>query len=326
MSDEMLHMWESQKLFNRNFVDFDLLDLNKRQEMTKEYTLHLISEVTSLLEAVNWKMHHKKNSVKVNREDLVLEIIDVWKYLLSICLLWDISPEEFYKAYFEKSGLVEQRYLQEFAETKDRKIVICDIDGVLSDYPKNFLNYVKKQEGDKITAETAEYFKESNVTEIDLYTYLRGIVPQDSLKKYKHLYRSQGFTRDEEVIEGSREFLESLHRKGYYVVLLTSRPFEKYKSLYLDTFVWLSEKGFVYDMLLNDSKKRDKVSELLETSQVEFVIDDDPRLIRNLASIDSLKKIYIFDKPYNQDIKESDKVVRISHFGEIPEVKEGVSQ
>lgn len=84
------HLWESQKDFNQNFVDFDKLDFEKRQSLTKDYILHMISETNSLLEEINWKMHHKK-SKDVNRRELILEWIDVFKYWLSIGLVWGIT-------------------------------------------------------------------------------------------------------------------------------------------------------------------------------------------------------------------------------------------
>lgn len=310
---ELDKMWSSQKMFNSNFVDFNNLNFDTKQSMTKEYVLHLLSEANSLLESVNWKMHHKKIK-KVNREDVVLEIIDVWKYLLSICLLWDVTPEEFCRVFDEKSSLVEQKFLQEFSEIDGRKIAICDIDGVLSDYPKTFLKFVEDQE----RYHNKEFSIDcSKIDDIDLYKYFKGVIRQDLLKAYKHRYRISGKSREEEVTEGAKEFLLSLKDNGYYIVLLTSRPFDTYKSLYLDTYVWLKSNGLVFDMLINDSKKRDKIGELLKKSHVEFVVDDDPRLISNMESLDNLNKIYVLDRSYNRQVKESDKIVRIKSLSDI---------
>lgn len=307
-------MWSRQKSFNKNFVDFSRLDFDKKQEMTKEYVLHMLSEANSLLDQVNWKMHHKKES-SVKRGDLVLEIIDVWKYLLSIALIWGITPEEFYQAFDEKSSLVEQRYLQEFATLDGREIVVCDIDGVLGDYPKTFLEFVREEE----LARTGVLldFSSVDVSTLDLYKYLEGVVPSNILKKYKHEYRESGRIRRESVVEGAVDFLKELKRREYYVVLLTSRPFDTYKSLYLDTYTWLVSHGFEFDALLHDSKKRDKVSRLLETSDVKFVVDDDPKLISNLEGLDRLKKLYLVDRSYNRRYVCTGKVERVRSLNEI---------
>lgn len=306
-------MWKRQKSFNKNFVDFNHMDFNKSQEMTKEYALHLISEVTDLLSQVNWKMHHKSN-LEVKRSDLVLEVIDIWKYLLSICLIWDIKPDEFCKAFDEKSGLVEQKYLQEFAQLEGKEVVICDIDGVLGDYPYTFLEFVRSQE--KLKGRNPG-FMSRNVWTLDLYKYLEGEVASSDLREYKRLYRESGEIRKETVYQDSVNFLHTLKEKGYYVVLLTSRPFDEYKSLYLDTYIWLESHGFEYDMLINDDKKRNKVSKLLETSDVKFVVDDDPKILGNLEGLDKLHNMFLVDRSYNGNFECKGKVKRVSSLSEI---------
>lgn len=305
------HMWERQKLFNRNFIDFENLDFDKKQTMTKEYVLHMLSEANSLLDEVNWKLHHKKD-IPVNRRDLVYEVIDVWKYLLSICLVWDISPSEFCSAFDDKSALVEQRYLQEFSQIENRKVVICDIDGVLSDYPESFLKYVEEEE----RLLHNDFHATSECTNLDLYQLLEGQVPSSLLKEYKHRYRSGGLIKQEKVNEDTREFLHRCKDKGYYLVLLTSRPFDTYKCLFVDTYSWLVDNGIEFDMLLHDSKKRDKVSKILETSDIEVIIDDDPRLVNNLKGLDKLNKILLVDRPYNQEYECSGKVERVKSLSE----------
>lgn len=314
--NELEHMWSRQKSFNSNFVNFDSLNFETAQEYTKEYALHLVSEISDLLNQVNWKMHHKVDDVNVKREDIVLELIDLWKYVLSLCLIWNVSPEEFYLRFDEKSSLVEQRYLQEFSKIENRKIVICDIDGVLSDYPHTFLEYVKEQEFSRGRVYPCDFSTE-NVTTLDLYQYLEGHVPSVLIKEYKDRYRKQGKSRLEVPYEGTQEFLNSLKNQGYYIVLLTSRPFSQYKSLYLDTYIWLKNNGYSFDMLLSDSKKRDKVTKILETSQVEFIIDDDPKIINNLIGLDQLKCLYLVDRPYNQEYNCKGKVQRIHNLNEI---------
>ena len=311
---ELQHMWSRQESFNKNFVDLDNLDFDKKQEMTKEYVLHMLSEANSLLDGVNWKLHHKKE-LSVKRSDLILEMIDVWKYLLSIALVWNVTPEEFSQAFDEKSSLVEQRYLQEFTTLDGREIVVCDIDGVLGDYPFTFLEFVRTQE--EVRYGEPPLFSSTHVHTLDLYKYLEGEVSSSNLKYYKHFYRESGMIRHENVVKGAVEFLKALREKGYYIVLLTSRPFDTYKSLYLDTYTWLVSHGLEFDALLNDSKKRDKVSKLLETSDVKFVVDDDPKLIANLEGLDRLQKLYLVDRPYNKNYECSGKVERVGSLSEI---------
>lgn len=299
------HIWNRQELFNKNFTT----DKNP-QDMTKEYSLHLITEVNSLLETINWKIHHKKDTVSVNRRDLILEWIDIYKYWLSIGLLWGITPEEFYQYFNEKSELVEQRYLQEYLPLEGKEIVIFDIDGVLSDYPKTFLNYIESEEDTKIDTEL--------IDNLDIYKYLEGRIPTEKIKSYKDYYRKSGMIRNEKVNEGAVELTKLSKEKGYYNIMLTSRPFDTYKNLYLDTFMWLKENGFVFDALISDSKKRDKINNIAKTSRIKAVIDDDPRIVNGLLGLDSVNRIYLLHKYYNKDYNpETDKVKRVYGFEEI---------
>lgn len=314
---ELHNMWKSQKKFNSNFVNFDNLNLEGRQEMTVEYVLHLYSEIEDLMKKVNWKIHHKKD-IPINRNEIILELIDAWKYILSIGLLWDFTPEEFIEFYNSKSRLVEQKYLQEFYDRSCQEIIICDIDGVLSEYPRNFLEFVKR----KVKKDNLEDlydldFDSINVTELNLYDYLNGYIDYSYLKHCKHLYRTMGESKKESVISSTIEFLKKAKSLGYYIVLLTSRPFDKYKNLELDTYEWLELNGIPFDMLINDSKKRDKVSELSKTSKIKIILDDDTQIINNLKCLDNVDHIYLLNKPYNSEYECSGKVIRVNDASEI---------
>lgn len=304
--DQLDEIWMKQESFNRNFVDIGNLSEEKQQYWTKEYVLHLIDETSSLLNEINWKLHHKSDSVKINRKELVLEWIDVFKYWLSIGLIWDIGTDEFLQAFYEKSGIVEQKYLQEYNSHYGEGIVIVDIDGVLSDYPHNFLKFVEEESGKSLLNQPIE--------NINLYSQFSNIIEVEVLQDYKHRYRAEGLSRKELVNEGAQEFLHKLKSKGYYIVVLTSRPFNKYKNLYVDTYMWLKENGLTFDMLLYDDKKRSKILELSKRGHVKFIVDDDPRIVSGLLG--SPGKIYLMDKSYNHSINDS-QVTRVQSFDEI---------
>lgn len=306
--DNLNEIWTKQENFNTNFVDFSNLSEEDRQSWTKEYVLHLIDETSSLLNEVNWKLHHKSDTIKINRKELVFEWIDVFKYWLSIGLVWGITPDEFISAYSEKSSIVEQRYLQEYNEDYGKGIVVVDIDGVLSDYPSNFLRFVDSHEGKDLSL--------SQISNINLYDLFQDKISVEVLQKYKHQYRVEGKSREEKVMPGAREFLGKLKSNGYYVVILTSRPFDRYKNLYVDTYMWLKENNLEFDMLLYDSKKRDKILSLSKSNQIKFIVDDDPRIVSGLLGSCNPGKIYLMDKDYNRNLN-SDQIVRVANFDEI---------
>jgi hypothetical protein len=99
-------IWSSQKSFNQRFVDFGC-DNNTRQAITKDYIIHLSAEMVSLLNEINWKINKESCMKDINYQKLQEEWIDVYKYWLSIGILWGISPEDFIKAYWNKTDYIE---------------------------------------------------------------------------------------------------------------------------------------------------------------------------------------------------------------------------
>jgi len=106
---EIQNIWNIQKRFTANFVDFNnLTDDSIRQKMTKEYFVALIPEIAEAINEINYKQH--KANRPVNREHLVEELIDTFKYYMNILLMWDVTPQEFIRVYKEKSDRVSREF------------------------------------------------------------------------------------------------------------------------------------------------------------------------------------------------------------------------
>lgn len=106
---DLLSVWNKQKEFNANFFDFNVQDEDLKERLTKDFVLHVTDEAYELLREVNWKMtEHKINPV--NREKLLEEWIDVFKYWLGIGNVWGFEIEEFFEAFWKKSEIVDERF------------------------------------------------------------------------------------------------------------------------------------------------------------------------------------------------------------------------
>ena len=106
---ELQNVWNIQKFFTSNFVNFnELKDTKLRESLTKDYFVALMPELTEVINEINYKQH-KKTKV-VNRDLLLEEFVDVFKYFLNMLLMWDITPEEFIKAFKLKSKKVDDLY------------------------------------------------------------------------------------------------------------------------------------------------------------------------------------------------------------------------
>ena len=102
-------IFEKQAKFNANFFDPSKLSFEERQQFTKDFVLHMNDECHEVLRCVNWKMHRPMTEV-VNKEDILEECVDVFKFLLGVLQVWDFTAEEFADMFFDKSKKVEEKF------------------------------------------------------------------------------------------------------------------------------------------------------------------------------------------------------------------------
>jgi len=146
---------------------------------------------------------------------------------MTLFQLHGFTPEEIETAYYRKSAVVEQRHLQEMVRNlqEESRIAAVDIDGVLADYPRSFVEYVNHELGTQYTVDS--------VVSYDVYTSL-GLSVEIGMY-LKDRYRETGQKRFIPVLPGAREFLQRLRAEGYTIVLITARPYEQYSRIYADT-------------------------------------------------------------------------------------------
>ena len=298
-------IWQRQREFNKNFIDFDKLDDAERQKWTKEMILHLSDETHELLREIKWKMHRQQN-FQVNRNNLLEEWIDVYKYWLTIGQIWNITPEEFINTFEQKSEVVEQRYKQEYKLKllKDENVVAIDIDGVLAKYPESFIQFVN--------IKTGKDFSGVELNSYNLYEVLSEKLDFNTIKKLKHEYRNSGEKKYLPIIEGAIEATKKLKKKGYTIVLLSSRPYKQYPRIFSDTIYWLKNNNFIYDAIIWGEKKEEKIMD--EFPNMKFMIED---LLENANKVANRGyKVFLLDKSYNQG-KTNNGVKRVENWKEV---------
>ena len=106
---DFISVWNKQKDFNLNFFDFNVKDLDKQQELTKDFALRLTDEIHELLSKINWKTEEYRN-IKIDKSKILEEWIDVFKYWLGIGNVWGFNMEDFFEEYWRKSEIVDSRY------------------------------------------------------------------------------------------------------------------------------------------------------------------------------------------------------------------------
>jgi dimeric dUTPase (all-alpha-NTP-PPase superfamily) len=92
---------EIQKRFN-DAVYGDIGD-DRKEEITKSLALALHSEVASIASAVNFK-DHTSNRAHVNKDKLLYESVDAFRYILALLNTWDITADQFCRAFSDKNS------------------------------------------------------------------------------------------------------------------------------------------------------------------------------------------------------------------------------
>jgi uncharacterized HAD superfamily protein/NTP pyrophosphatase (non-canonical NTP hydrolase) len=258
---DLKSIWEMQLCFTKNFIDPNKATKEEKIRYTKEMLLHLVAEVDEILNAIgDWKPHRLKKNLPLNKYAVAEEIVDAFKFLLNIAIVWGITPEFFYRVYTDKSWVVTERYEYERQAKQLRRCAVIDIDGVLTDYPDAMLQFLRRR---------GYNFNSLHEAKKELggeYTLL------------KHEYRE--IEGEIPPKDGAKEFLQALQECGYSIVLMTSRPIEKYPQLELKTINWLKKHELPFSFLHFTD---DKIRDIKMLKDVKFVVEDDAVIALQLA-------------------------------------------
>lgn len=280
MSNSLQKIFETQikftkKIFAEKYgLDYKKLDKKNIKKWNKEFILSASKEIYEMLDEISWK-EHRFLAKDDNYDNFIEEGIDAFKFLLNLFIINGYNYEDFENKFFDKSEVVNIRYEQEKQLEKirnsGRKFAVIDIDGVLNNYPLNFIEYFQKKGFDY---KSISEFKDS-----DRQTY----------KKIKHEFRIKGEERKAEFNNDSRRFFEFIREIGLDIILLTARPYHEIIRLFSDTVFWLKKHSIDYDFIFFSKDKEDFLIENFNQDQIAFVVDD---------QIDNCNKLSKFFKTY----------------------------
>ena len=103
---------DEQRDFQKNFFNPDDISEEDKIKFTKENILSLHRELGEVLNEIPWKTH-RANVPDYNLNNIHEELIDCFKFLLNVCIIWGMNTEILYNTFMMKSAIVRQRYLNE---------------------------------------------------------------------------------------------------------------------------------------------------------------------------------------------------------------------
>lgn len=269
--DKFENIYQIQKEFTElffkvkhNIDDIKTISEDPKQSVkwNKEYILAIIKEASELLDELNWKMHVNKEEDDI-KDNFLEEAIDVMKYLLGILIINGFSLNEVYTKFIDKSNVVEAKLNQDVIinnvkNKKDKKIAFIDIDGVIATWPKDFIDFVNS----KIKS------KYNNLQDLEIE------VPKKTIYELKKMYRLSGIKRNLGMVEGSKELLKTLKSQGFFIILITARPYKQIFRIYSDTLAWLKNNELQYDAIIWEEEKEKYIIKNFSDNEIKFVLDD----------------------------------------------------
>ena len=304
--ETILQIFKRQLENNLNWVDYDGVSDVERERLTKEYVLLAVDEMMELLKEVNYKHHimHRKPLIKSN---ILEEIIDTFKYLLSIVLLYGFTPEEFMQAFFDKSDIVDKRWEEERVVWGD-KLLAVDIDGVLANYMAGYFTYLN--DSGLIGKQQIKCHFSYNIAEV------YGI-PKDIEEEAKRNFQESGGFKWLFAYPNASKVLIYAKELGYKIALVSARPYLEIRRIHSDTLYWLRENNIPYDAIFWGKDKADIVFSNLYPIKPKWFIEDRDKHAIELANEGI--KVLLMDRPYNQGVNH-ENIIRVNGWGEIASI------
>jgi 5'(3')-deoxyribonucleotidase len=180
----------------------------------------------------------------------------------------------------------------------NRKIVSFDIDGVLNNYPKCWLDYLNlKSKSNFNTLDEAKFRLDENI--------------YNSIKEdYRINGENSHFTiPNRKMIEVVNQFFDS----EYTVIISTSRPINstRYPDLYNSTFKWLTDEGVKFSKLLYKDLSLSNHIKILD--KIIFHIDDEIKYIELFNNFKIKSYLYSYEEKNTNKITIEDLVKIINN-------------
>lgn len=280
-------LWDVQKAFNDKFWE-SRGGYPKTEEAltvaTKDYALHLIKEVTEVLDELSFKMHRAKRG-SADRVNVLEELIDVQKFLWGIMQLWGFDYDAFVSEFRRKSAVVEQRWAQEqsLPQLEAHPCVLIDIDGVLADWDAGFYGWVSSCTGVTFSALDDLLPPGSASSRMTAYSARKwyeaaGLQVQEEVKRK---FRQSGAKAELALLPGAKELLYLVRQCSQLkIVLLTNRPYAEHYRIYPDTLEWLEKNGLPYDAIVWAHDKG--LEAVRQFKNIAWAVDDKPRNVARL--------------------------------------------
>ena len=280
-------IWEQQK-------DYNYLVREQQRQTSSEwminYILGTMTELTELLDETNWRTHRIKR-VDQFGPNVADELADITKYVFSMWQIMGYDEQDMLQAMKQKGELLQQLIMQELRpQVTGQKVLMLDLDGVVADFRKGFLEWVSSTKWKSIL--------EINEHQIGLHLDLNNSWSYKAYNEAKMEFEKDGGYNNLPLIQHVAKAVESLYRVGWHVIVYTARPYTTYKRIWGDTWNWLQDHKIPVHELHFGYDSRVVAASVLLNSNFVVAIEDDPTLIRRYEGCKI--PVFVYPQPYNE--------------------------
>ena len=149
-------MLKVQKEYNKKVLKSVTCEQD-RELITQNLALCTHAELSSLVNALNYR-HHHGDLGKIDKSSILYESVDVVRFMLAILNVWDLSAKDFTSAFRKKDVYLHQRKRIEDNPWQGQAVAIVDIDDVLAEFRTCFATWLSKNKGINPDIESNEYY------------------------------------------------------------------------------------------------------------------------------------------------------------------------
>ena len=299
----MHNLFAIQKKFNDNLYGTEV-DKAKKAEITKTLSLCLHAEVSELVQSIEIRDHHIQAD-NIDKTKMLYESVDVFRYILAILNLNEISCDSFLNAFHDKDNYLACLDKNQSCWDGKKPVVIVDIDDVLAEFRCDFADWLCKTYNVEVDVESEEYYFITALSNI-------GINPEEV---FENFVKDDGF-RNLRLVPGAREYLCRLQEDGYWIQLLTARPGDNLRCFY-DTYSWLIKNNIPFDSLDFSSEKFRwcAKSTYYDKGAIKFAIDDSPKHATEYVTHGI--SCFVPNKSYNKGVHDLDDIIVYDNFSSV---------
>jgi hypothetical protein len=280
---------DDQTAFNRQIWNPEGKTEAQRMQRIKDLVEGIHEEACEFLRTFEHKAHRRYKGRSPNIGHSHEELTDILKYWLSLADMVGLDSDRVKELYMEKSRVVRYRFQDEWLSEIDKPCVIVDIDQVLADYIAGICDWAEAHTqrllgwGQTRTGELRAQL--AALRRSHCWVDYRTVgVTYNEWQIVKHDIRVRGGKKDLPVFPDAREFLLGCKRRGYLVVLITSRPIDRYPNIFTDTITWLYNNHLPFDYLWWADRKADRMEEGRIKDHTVFAVDDSMEFVQQFRN------------------------------------------